>query len=100
MFGDTIFQPIEEISKDTSHNSDLASIPIVGEIISMIMSFFGWIWAGLNVLFNLLTFNIGHGIPTIVRILILVPYYGVLIYIILPVLIEFMKGIGNLIPFT
>ena len=93
MFGDTVFQPIEEVNKDTSHNSD---IPVIGGM----LEFFGWIWAGLNVLFNLLTFNIGHGIPTIARILILVPYYGVLIYIILPVLTEFMKAIGSLIPFT
>lgn len=74
---------------------DSQYIPIVSEV----ANFFGWIWTGLNLIWNMLTFNIPE-LPLSIRLLFTIPLWSALLYILLPLLIKLAEAIGNLIPFT
>lgn len=57
------------------------------------------LWNFILFLWLMLTFDIAE-IPAVVRILIMVPMWMGIIYIISPLLIGLVRAVGNLIPFT
>jgi len=73
----------------------VSDIPVLGWIID----FFAWAFAGLGVIFNMITFNIPE-IPFTIRMIILIPYWGAILYIASPLISKIAEGMGNLIPFT
>ena len=55
---------------------------------------------GLGILANMISFNVGHGIPVMIRVLIMLPMWVGIVYILMPLLAKIIQGIGNLIPLT
>ena len=68
-------------------------------VISQVLDFFQWVYAGLQVLWNMLTFNIPE-LPLYIRVFFIIPLWTALLYILVPLLIRLIEAIGNWIPFT
>lgn len=91
-FESLLNQPEEE-------DNPMSGIPIIGGIVV----FFGWIFAGISFLVNLLTFSLSsdpYGMPIYIVAIISIPIWAAILYIMMPVFSRIAEAIGNLIPFT
>ena len=95
-FADTIFEPLLDAPPEEAVGAWWSKVPILAQI----GHFLGWMETGLGIMANIISFNVGHGMPLMVRVIILIPLWVSIAYIMMPLLAKIIQGVGNLILFT
>ena len=84
---------------DFSNPEDEGYIPFISEVTRLV----GWVFLALQIFFSLLVFDFAVAMPIEIKMIILIPFWGALIYIMIPIILKtgevIARGIDAIIPF-